>query len=316
MFTCLCCAIFSGCATSRVYLPAYECQGTVDSVRSYLNEYESVGDFRLIKGFASFEDFKMRYCEGHYPEKSADNPYGQFRITGYSKTEAEMKEAYHSLLADPVMDPNKLVNRFSHIRLAQGFVLDFAYNDDERGSFPVLLARRSNTPPVDDWSAFLESYDSKGGFHTYYLSKHRRCNPDYLDSLETDRALMSFFELAVLIYIGEDFYRTWHATWKDRIFCTVQSFDKWEQSVRKWEESTGGDFVLSPRPPEGVANQIRNQDLRPYVEAYSNRVIVSFVSLDDSSGVRRRFWTFTNTVARREGPWGECQDGSSERGVC
>ena len=66
----------------------------------------------------------------------------------------------------------------------------------------------------------------------------------------------------------------------------------WAKDILEWEEQ-GGDSSWSPRPPNSVMKRIRALDFKPYVDISDDQFVVSFVSLDDRSGVERNWWTFS-----------------------
>jgi hypothetical protein len=181
------------------------------------------------------------------------------------------------------MDANLLVDSLRHIRVRPGFVLDYVLYDSPHLSFPVLYARPASQAPFPDWESYARAFGGP-------WSAHR---PHYLDALETDRSPMSFFELALLVYSGDDFYRRWHGIRDDRIVCTAASLSITALEGADVPPTADSEATHWLHPPPQVLALLREMDMAPCVTIRPGAATISFVSMGDRQGVRRHRWTFS-----------------------
>jgi hypothetical protein len=112
--------------------------------------------------------------------------------------------------SDPVkkggeFDVMQYFSVLDHLSLVQGYMLDYVYHFDGMGGSPILYVRPATQPPYAAESDLAAAGDT----------------PRYLDYVQTDETPESYFQLAVLSLMGNQFYLYWHADYNDsQIICT------------------------------------------------------------------------------------------------
>lgn len=104
-------------------------------------------------------------------------------------------------------DPNSYLEVLPHIRMADGYVLDYFYVDIcDLGFRPYVYARHKDAAPFHD-------------FHSAY--EHTEANPLH-HSLITDDSPEGWFELTALRCLQGQFYLNWHALYNDLKILTLK----------------------------------------------------------------------------------------------
>lgn len=99
-------------------------------------------------------------------------------------------------------DPMLYFTVLDRLSMEDGYILDFVYTNDGMGGYPTLLARPADVPPYRSWEDVSSEYDS------------------YLTHVVADGSEESFFQLAILALLGEQFYLFWHANYNDwQVVC-------------------------------------------------------------------------------------------------
>jgi hypothetical protein len=113
-------------------------------------------------------------------------------------------------------DVMQYFSAFKHLKVREGFVLDYVYYNYGGGGNPVFYVR-SNADPK-----FLSTIE-----YGEYLKKKQRPNEnkkdwelildnkDYLQYFQTDDTPQGFFDLSVFYIIGGQFYLYWHSNYND-----------------------------------------------------------------------------------------------------
>jgi len=163
-----------------------------------------------------------------------------------------------------------------------GRVLDYVYNYAGIGGAPVLYARKANAPPYRNYSEYLaaEAAAEPEGREDYYLRY-----------IETDGSPEGFFQLALLLIQGEQFYQFWHALYNDdAIVCDLEDARACIPDVGGW---TGRDELTV----EEILAEVGELDLAPVVSMNEDQVKVEVVVFTDWGGFLQR-----SLVLKREFP--------------
>ena len=122
-------------------------------------------------------------------------------------------------------DANRIFDALSHLKMKDGFVLDYVYHQDGMGGYPVLYAR-----PLDQHPYTNEAeYDAAPK------------QPDYLAFVIPQDNSEGYFEYVVFATTANQFYRDWHAKYNDwRVVCGM---DDVEEVIRSLD---GADAVGRP----------------------------------------------------------------------
>lgn len=172
-------------------------------------------------------------------------------------------------------DVNQYFNALTHISMREGYALDYVYQKDDLGGYPVLYAR-----PVDQ-----VSYASTSDFpeETEW--------PDFRDYLEVEDTEQGYFEYVVLDIMANQFYLFWHAQYNDTyLVCNRQ------QLYDIVTQISSGDFgdALDPAQ-QAEARTLRN--ILPTVRLAGDTAVVEVVTFTKWGG----FYRLTYTI-RREAP--------------
>jgi hypothetical protein len=122
------------------------------------------------------------------------------------------------------MDVQRYFTVLTHVRMEEGYVLDYVYHYDGLGGFPVLYARKKDAPPFaaeKDLNAAPEKKDLT----------------DWMRHVLADGTPEGWLELTLLSKYGNAFYLHWHAL----AFASGLAYDK------KDLEALAKEFV-----PDGV----------------------------------------------------------------
>ena len=98
-------------------------------------------------------------------------------------------------------DPNRYFEVLTHLSLPQGKVLDYVYEMDGMGGYPILYIRGENEPQITE-------------------------RPEigaYFDFIQLDGNPESYFEYAVFREYSSSFYLYWHANYDNRVLTCGES---------------------------------------------------------------------------------------------
>ena len=108
--------------------------------------------------------------------------------------------------AEGDFDVNLYFTVLDRLSMRRGRVLDYVYNYAGIGGAPVLYARKAVAAPYGNRSEYLAAEPS---------AEEADREDYYLRYVSTDGSSEGFFQLALLIIQGEQFYQFWHAAYND-----------------------------------------------------------------------------------------------------
>ncbi len=162
-------------------------------------------------------------------------------------------------------DPNQYFTVLTHLQMEPGYTLDYVYYYDFMGGYPTLYARPLDQAPYQTVSG--GSDDLPSDF--------------YLNHVQADGTPESYFELAVLDIMGQQFYLHWHANYND-----TQIIADSDGLARLLD----GEFLGSALPAD-VRSQARQLDVQPVIEIGEKTVTVSFITFTNWGGFYRATYT-------------------------
>lgn len=137
-------------------------------------------------------------------------------------------------------DPNAYFTVLTHLKVKDGYTLDYVYHCDALGGYPCLYAR-----PTD-----------ASGFDTIVDYRDWEKKNSLLSYIVADQTPDGFFQLVVFYRLAGQFYLYWHANYNDVTILT--SREQVEVTVRKlndeWfgntltEEQVAAIMNISPEP--------------------------------------------------------------------
>jgi hypothetical protein len=102
------------------------------------------------------------------------------------------------------LDVNQYFSVLTHLSMQEGYVLDYVYQNDDLGGYPLLYARPADLAPyasIDDVPETLQT-------------------ADFRDYVKIDNTEQGYFEYVILDIMARQFYLFWHANYNDtEIVC-------------------------------------------------------------------------------------------------
>ncbi len=169
-------------------------------------------------------------------------------------------------------DANQYFDVLTHISMREGYALDYVYQTDFLGAFPMLYAR-----PVDQ-----APYASAGD-----VPSNTKL-PDFSVYLEVEDLEQGYFEYVVMNIMASQFYLSWHANYNDtEIVCTRQAIDEVISSVNAGDFGNDLDAVQQAK-----ARAIKN--IEPAVTLTEAAAEVQVITFTKWGG----FYRLTYTISR------------------
>ncbi len=170
-------------------------------------------------------------------------------------------------------DPNRYFDAFIHLKMRDGYVLDYVYHQDGMGGYPLLYARPVNQP------AYARESD--------YPPDH----PDYLAFVVPQHSPEGYFEYVVFAMSANQFYLDWHARYNDwRVLCGADDVEKTIRSL------TGPDSAGRPMTAEQIRAARAIEDPTPSVVMNDRTATVTMLVFTKWGGFYRR----TRTISRAD----------------
>lgn len=169
-------------------------------------------------------------------------------------------------------DVNEYFNAFTHISMEEGYILDYVYQVDSLGAYPILYARLIDQP------AHITTKDLPVDLEI----------SEYLSHISIDETDQGYFEYVALLIMARQFYLDWHANYNDtEIVCTKNGVNEIIAEIND------GSFGL----PLDAAQQVKArtmQDIEPLVKLTEAAAIVELVFFTKWGG----FYRATYTISR------------------
>ena len=169
-------------------------------------------------------------------------------------------------------DANEYFDALTHISMRKGYTLDYVYQTDSLGAFPILYARSTDQPPytsMEDIPADIEL-------------------PDFREYLEVEGVEQGYFEYVVMEIMAGQFYLSWHANYNDtEIVCNRDGVNEIISRIN--ESDFGSDLDLGQQTK---ARAIKN--IEPAVGLTGDVAIVEIVTFTKWGG----FYRLTYTISR------------------
>jgi hypothetical protein len=169
-------------------------------------------------------------------------------------------------------DVNQYFNVLTHISMQEGYVLDYVYQIDDRGGYPLLYVR-----PIDQVSyASTSDIQKDTGW------------PDFREYLDVEDTEQGYFEYVVMDIMANQFYLFSKANYNDRhIVCNRH------QLYSIVTEINSGDFV-NPLDPTQQAKVRTLKNIQPVVRLTADLAIAEVVTFTKWGG----FYRLTYTISR------------------
>jgi len=159
------------------------------------------------------------------------------------------------------------------LSMDRGRVLDYVYDYSGIGGSPVLYARKASLTPYRNYSE--------------YLAADAAADPTeredyYLKYIASDGTPEGFFQLALLLIQGEQFYQFWHANYNDDRIVSDQ------EDARTAPADLTGWVGENESTTEGLLAEVAEIDLTPVVLMNQDQVKVEVVVFTKWGGFVKR----------------------------
>jgi hypothetical protein len=199
-------------------------------------------------------------------------------VAGLNALTANLKIPEYFQKENPVkqggeFDPNRYFEVLTHLKMQDGFTLDYVYSYQGIGGRPLLYAR-----PVDE-KPYLTDIE------------YESAKPEsFLSAVETDDTPEGYLQISLLALMGSQFYLFWHAGYNDsQILCASSDI---ERIISENEQS---DFGMKMNVAQKLKARAISQP-GPVVEIKDERVSVSMLLFTNWGGFIRRIYTINRAA--------------------
>lgn len=166
-------------------------------------------------------------------------------------------------------DVNRYFNVLTHLSMQDSYALDYVYQNDDLGGYPLLYARPADLPPYTSIADVPEPMQSS----------------DFRDYLEIQDVEQGYFEYVILDIMARQFYLYWHANYNDtEIVCNRGEVNDIVDRVGS------GDFGYAM----DLAQQTKARtlkDIEPVVTLTGDVANVQFITFTKWGGFYRETYT-------------------------
>jgi hypothetical protein len=166
---------------------------------------------------------------------------------------------------------NQYFDVLTHISMQDGYILDYVYQNDSLGGFPLVYAHPVDQAPFASVADIPENTEL----------------PDFREHLQVEDVEQGYFEFVVLDIMARQFYLFWHANYNDtQIVCNRQQVNDIVAQI------SSGDFGYAmDLPAQTKARTLRN--IEPVVRLTGDIAIVEFITFTKWGGFYRETYTIS-----------------------
>lgn len=174
-------------------------------------------------------------------------------------------------------DVNQYFDVLTHISMQDGYALDYVYQNDSLGGYPLLYPR-----PVDQ-----DPYASTADI------PQDTTWPDFLEYVDVEDTAQGYFDYVVLDIMANQFYLFWHANYNDtQIVCNRQQVNDIVAQL------SSGDFGNAmDLPAQTKARTMK--DVEPVVRLMGDVAIVEIMTFTKWGGFYRQTYTISREVPHK-----------------
>lgn len=169
-------------------------------------------------------------------------------------------------------DVNQYFKAFTHISMQEGYALDYVYQKDPLGGYPLLYPRPVDQIPYASTADIPERTEW----------------PDFREYLDVEDTEQGYFEYVIMDIMVNQFYLFWHANYNDTyIVCNRRQLYDIVTQV------SSGEFGNAMEPAQQAeARTLRN--ILPVVSLAGDTAVVEIVTFTKWGG----FYRLTYTISR------------------
>lgn len=203
-------------------------------------------------------------------------------VTDIQPTKVPQNLAETGIKQGGEFDANDYFKVLTHISMQDGYSLDYVYQLDGLGAYPILYARPNNQPPYTSMKDVPENTEL-GNFR---------------DRLVIEDVEQGYFEYIMMDMMANQFYLSWHANYNDaEIVCNQEAADAIVEGLN------AGDFGYKMDAKQKA--QVRAMtNIEPAVTLTQDSAIVEVVIFTKWGGFFRQTYTisrsFPHTIEMEE----------------
>jgi hypothetical protein len=169
-------------------------------------------------------------------------------------------------------DVSEYFNVLPHLSMQEGYALDYVYQNDDLGAYPLLYVRPVDQAPYTSPADIPDSAQL----------------PDFHEYLNVEDVEQGYFEYVVMDIMANQLYLFWHANYNDlEIVCNGDEVNEIVAQV------SSGDFGMAmERADQTKARTMRN--IEPVVHLMGDVAVVEVVTFTKWGG----FYRYTYTIRR------------------
>lgn len=161
----------------------------------------------------------------------------------------------------------------THISMLEGYALDYIYQGDSLGGYPLLY------PRPEDQAAYLSVEDVPENIRS----------SDFREYVEIEDGEQGYFEFVVMDIMADQFYLFWHANYNDtQIVCNRQEVNDIVARVSSGDFGYAMDLVQQTK-----ARALR--DIEPAVNLTGDVATVQFITFTKWGGFYRQTYTISRS---------------------
>jgi hypothetical protein len=171
-------------------------------------------------------------------------------------------------------DVSQYFDVLPHLSMQEGYALDYVYQNDGLGAYPLLYVR-----PIDQ-SPFASAAD---------IPENTQL-PDFHDYLDVEDVEQGYFEYVVMDIMANQFYLSWHANYNDlEIVCNRGEVNDIVKDV-----SSGNFGVAMDLAQQARARTMSN--IEPVVRLTGSVAVVEVITFTKWGGFYRETYTISREV--------------------
>jgi hypothetical protein len=206
-------------------------------------------------------------AQGQYDSVCRDSVAGMNALTANLKI-PEYFQQENPVKQGGEFDPNRYFEVLTHLKMQDGFILDYVYSYQGIGGQPLLYARRVDEKPFQTETDFRAAQPAS-----------------FLSAVEADDTPEGYLQISLLALMGSQFYLFWHAGYNDsQILCGSSDIE------RIISENAQSGFGMKMNEAQKLKARAISRP-GPAVEIKADHVTVSMVLFTNWGGFIRRTYT-------------------------
>jgi hypothetical protein len=197
---------------------------------------------------------------------------------------------HHFLEEDTVphpgdFSPNQFFSVFKHLRMQDGYLLDYVYQYGGFMGGPVVYARKIQDRPFSSYQEFIDVKSGEPNKEVYWGGEYA---DDYLSYVIRDETPASYLEYSLLDQYGNEFFAVGYANYKNiMLIC--------DQSDIPTIEKNANEFTQRESFPKSIKLLKNLIYFKPSVRMIGNHVWVRYLLFTNRAGLVEVTYYYNNS---------------------